>query len=335
MQKKPSALALASAFAAIYVIWGSTYLAIFYALETLPPLVMAGIRHLVAGVILYGWTRMRGASRPSGRHWRSSALIGGLLLLGGNGGVCWAEQYVPSGVAALLITTVPVWMVLLNWLRPGGIRPTLFEVIGLVLGLGGVAVLVGKGDLAGASRVDPIGAMVLVGASLSWAFGSIYSRYVTLPDSPFLATAMQMLSGGALLLIVGLAFGEGSRIAWDQISWRSIAALGYLVFLGSLVAFTAYVWLLRVSTPARVSTYAFVNPAVAVLLGCLVAHEVLTGRMIVASIITITGVALITLSKGKRRQPEPGGTRIERTLSENGVPHSGQRAVAGESPCSE
>src|SRR5688500_4985453 len=283
---------LLAAFAAVYVIWGSTYLAILYAIETLPPFLMAGARFLVAGAVLYGWARLRGVPRPRGLHWRSAAIVGALLLLGGNGGVVWAGQRVPSGLAALLVATVPVWMVSLEWLR-GGTRPTRGVVAGLLLGMAGLAMLIGPGEFAGGRGADTLGAIVLVIASLSWATGSIYSRGAPLPKSPLLTTGMEMLAGGVLLAILGLATGELGRLDVGAATAKSWLSLLYLILFGSLVGFTAYIWLLKVSTPAKVSTYAYVNPVVAVMLGWLFASEPLSLRMLLAAAVIIAGVALI------------------------------------------
>ena len=285
-----------AAFAAVYIIWGSTYLAILFAIETLPPFLMAGSRFLVSGALLYGVARARGAERPERRNWAATAVIGALLLLGGNGGVVWAEQRVPSGLAALLVATVPVWMVTLEWLR-GGLRPTRGVVAGLMLGMAGLTLLIGPGEFAGGRGADTLGAIVLVAASLSWATGSIYSRSAPLPKSPILTTGMEMLAGGVLLTLLGLATGELGRLDLAAASTKSWLALLYLVLFGSLVGFTAYIWLLKVSTPAKVSTYAYVNPVVAVLLGWLFANEPLTLRTLLAAAVIIAGVALITLTK--------------------------------------
>lgn len=291
-----------AAFAAIYVIWGSTYLAIRFAIETIPPFLMGGARFLTAGAILYAFARARGAAPPSRIHWRSAIIIGGMLLLGGNGGVILAEQMVPSGLAALIIATVPLWMVLLNWLRGDGIRPTAGVALGLVLGVTGIALLVGPGGAAGIG-VNPIGVAVLVLASLSWSIGSLYSRRARLPADPLVATAIEMLAGGGLLAALGTATGEVGQIQFAQMSPRSLLALGYLIAFGSLVAFSAYVWLLRVSTPARVSTYAFVNPIVAVLLGWALAGEALTPRMLLAAALIVTAVVLITTRQASANLP--------------------------------
>jgi drug/metabolite transporter (DMT)-like permease len=292
-----SALKLVAAFAILYVVWGSTYLAILFAIDTLPPFSMASVRFLIAGGVLYAWARTAGGSAaPTRPEWRAAAIVGVLLLCAGNGLVVWSETRVPSGVAALLVGTVPCWMVLVDWLRPGGVRPGTAVVMGLLLGLAGLFWLVGPDAILGGGRADLVGAAALVLASLSWAAGSIYSRHSAAPESPFIATAMQMLAGGAALGVLGLALGEPWRFDPGTFSLRSVAAVGYLIVFGSIVAFTAYVWLLRVSTPARVSTYAYVNPVVAVLLGWTFAGEALTVRMLVAAAVIVCGVALITLA---------------------------------------
>jgi drug/metabolite transporter (DMT)-like permease len=293
----PSRLALATAFAIVYVIWGSTFLAILFAIETLPPFLMASARFIVAGSVLYGWARfVNGAAAPTRAHWRGTAVVGVLLLLGGNGLLVWSEQRIPSGIAALLVGTVPCFMVVLDWLRPGGLRPTRLVVAGLLLGLLGLVWLVGPDTLMGGGRADLVGATVVVLGSFSWALGSIYSRHAAAPASPFLSTAMQMLAGGAALLALSILLGEPWTFDARDVSLRSALGLLYLVVFGSIVAFSAYIWLLRVSTPTRVSTYAYVNPVIAVLLGWALAGEALTARVGVAAAVIVSGVALITLA---------------------------------------
>lgn len=305
----PGRLSVAAAFAAIYVIWGSTYLAIKYAVETLPPLMMAGTRFITAGLILYAFVRARGVPSPTLAHWKSTAIIGGLLLLGGNGGVVWAEQTVPSSVAALLITSVPIWMVLIDWLRPGGVRPRLSVAAGVVLGFGGVILLIGSEELAKGQSLDRVGALILVCGSFCWSLGSVWSRSMSLPSSPLMVTAMEMLCGGGMLLASGVAIGEISQVSLDRMTLLSIGSLGYLIVFGSLVAFTSYVWLLKVSTPAKVSTYAFVNPVVAVLLGVTIGREPFGGKTLLASIVILAGVVLITLKpRATLVDPEPART---------------------------
>ena len=292
-----SRLALVAAFAIVYVVWGSTYLAIRFAIETLPPFLMAAARFLTAGMVLYLWARLaRGAEKPGRAQWQAAAVVGSLLLLGGNGLVVWSELRIPSGSAALLGGTTPLWMVSIDWLRRGGVRPTPQVVIGLVLGLVGLVWLIGPGSLAGGEPIDLIGAAAVMVSSLAWAAGSIYQRHALMPASPWLSTAMQMLMGGAGLLVVGVALGELPQVNAASFSLRSVLAFLYLVVFGSIVTFSAYVWLLRASTPARVSTHTYVNPIVAVLLGWALASEPLTLRMLVAAAVIIGGVALITLA---------------------------------------
>lgn len=279
------------AFGAIYFFWGATFLSIRVAIESIPPLSMAGIRFLIAGAILYVWAR-RHHERPSGAQWRAAALIGGLLMLGGNGGVSFSEQFIPSGMAALIVATIPIWIVLLEWLH-GDTRPNLAVLIGLLLGLGGIALLVEHGQATGNSSATLLGIMILLPASIAWAAGSYYSRQVDQPSSPLLATAMQMLAGGAWLCLAGALTGETGALRLDRITPTSALGLLYLIIFGSLLGFTAYIWLLRVSKPAIVSTYAFVNPVVAVFLGWVFFQEPITAQMILAAGIITAGILLI------------------------------------------
>jgi len=308
----PPRAKLLLAFAAVYLIWGSTYLAIRFAIETLPPFLMAGARFMVAGTILYAVARARGAKRPSRVHWITAFVVGALLLLGGNGGVVWAEQRVPSGVTALLVALVPCWMVLLDWARPGGSRPAAQVFIGLLLGLAGLTWLIGPDAIMGGGRVDLLGAAVLGFASLSWAAGSIYSRHSPMPSEPLLSIGMQQLGGGVCLMVFALLVGDLGRLDLAAVSSRSALAVVYLIAFGSIIGFSAYMWLLRVSTPARASTYAYVNPIVAVLLGWALAGEALTARIAVAAAVIVAGVALITTAPKKadlKREPRQRGER--------------------------
>ncbi|HEU4564119.1 MAG TPA: drug/metabolite exporter YedA [Gemmatimonadaceae bacterium] len=306
---KPSRARVLTAFAAVYVIWGSTYLAIRFGIESIPPLLMAGTRFLVAGGALYAWARLRGDERPTRAHWASAFIIGGLLLTGGNGAVTWAEQRVPSGVASLLVATLPLWIVLLEWLRrsrhqgSGRARPPAAVLGGVALGLVGLVVLVGPGLTQGASGgVDPVGAAVLIAGSLSWAVGSLYARRATLPRSGALAMGMEMLAGGTLLLVAAVLRGEPGNFDASAVTTSSVMGLLYLITFGSLIGFTAYVWLLGVAQPAHVATYAYVNPVVAVFLGWAIAGEPITGRTLVAAAIIVGAVALITT--GNRPSPD-------------------------------
>jgi drug/metabolite transporter (DMT)-like permease len=282
-----------TAFAAVYVIWGSTYLGIRLAVETIPPFSMAGSRAITAGAILYAWARWRGAAKPEFSHWRGAAIVGGLLLLGGNGLLSWAEQRVPSGVSALIIGSVPLWMILLEWLWHHGRRPTVGTVSGLVVGFVGLGFLVAPGRLNNTRPIDLSGAAVLLMAAFLWAAGSLYSRRARLPSSQLQAAAMEMLTGGALLMTAGGIMGEWSRFALAHVSTHSWAAWCYLVTFGSLVGFTTYVWLLQVASPAHVSTYAYVNPVVAVVLGRVLAGEQITSRTLLAAAAIILAVVII------------------------------------------
>lgn len=286
-----------AAFASIYLVWGSTYLAIRYAVETIPPFLMGGLRFLISGALLYAWARYRGAERPTRIHWRNALIAGGFLLLGGNGAVVWAEQFVPSGLTALLVSILPFWLVIIEWVRPPRKRPHGAVLVGLVLGFIGIVVLIGPADLGGHGDVRPIGALVLILGSLSWAIGSFYSRDAELPKSGLLTTGMEMLCGGALLVIVGLLSGELSQFDIHRISGASAAGLIYLITFGSLIGFTSYIWLLDKVSPARLGTYAYVNPVVAVILGWAIAGEKLSVRTGIAAAIVICAVALITTAR--------------------------------------
>jgi len=297
-------LRVALAFLSIYTIWGSTYLAIRFAIETFPPFLMAAIRFLIAGSVLYAWTRFRGAQHPTRANWKAATIVGGLLLLGGNGGVVKAEQVFPSGLTAVLITTVPIWMALVELLRKDRIVPTLHVVLGLILGFGGVVLLVGPGDLAGSGGLNPLWAGVLILASLSWAIGSVYSRKASLPRTPLLGSGMEMLTGGALLLVASLVSLEWVGFQPSNLSVLSLVSFIYLVVFGSLIGFSSYIWLLTKTTTARVSTYAYVNPVVAVFLGYFLAGEQLTLRTLLASTVIVIAVVVITTFKSRQAVPD-------------------------------
>lgn len=288
---------LVVAFAAIYLIWGSTYLAMRFADESLPPFLMAGTRFLIAGGLLYVWLRLRGAARPAGIHWRSALVVGALLLVSGNGLVAWSERVVPSSLAALLISTVPIWMALLDWLRPHGRRPSRATLLGLALGFAGIVLLIGPDALSSHSGSVASGGWVLLVvplAALSWAAGSLYSRGAQMPATPLLGTGMEMLVGGVLLYALAVITGEPAQLHPQAITLRSLLAVAYLIVFGSLVGYSAYIWLLRVTTPTRVSTYAYVNPVVAVFLGWAFDNEPLTARTLLAAAIIIGSVVVIT-----------------------------------------
>lgn len=268
-----------------------------FAIETIPPFLMAGVRFVIAGGILYAFVMLRGARAPSRRQWVSASIIGALLLLGGNGAVVWAELRVPSGLVALLVATEPLCVVLIDWARPRGRRPRPGELIGLMLGFTGVVILVSPAELVGGGlQIDSLGAVVVLFAAVSWALGSIYSRHAPAHESAFLMTGMKMLTGGFLLLLAGTAAGEWSRLDVGAISARSWFALAYLIIFGALIAFTAYIWLLKNTTLARASTYAYVNPIVAVLLGWLLVSEPMNSRVVAAAAVIVAGAVIVVRS---------------------------------------
>lgn len=297
-----SRLALVLAFLSVYLIWGSTYLAIRLGVETIPPFTMAGARFGIAGALLHGWARLRGAAAPSPRHWMEAAVSGTLMLLGGNGIVTWAEQWVPSGLAALIISSVPIWMGLFHWMVEPSSRPRRWGMLGLFLGLSGVAILVRPGAGLAPDRHLLIGSFSLIAASAFWALGSLYSRRAQAPSNAALAISLQMLMGSAALLITAVATGEPARFRLSDVSLQSSLSFVYLVLFGSIVGFTSYIWLLRVTTPAKAVTYAYVNPIVAVLLGTTVAGEPIGLRTVFAAVVIIGSVILIT---GERTRTRP------------------------------
>jgi len=294
---------VAAALGIVYLVWGSTYLAIAVADRTLPPLLMLAVRFALAGGLLYAWSAWRGdlaAARPGRREWGAAAIVGGLLLFVDTGGVAWAEQRVASGLTALLIATVPLFTALLDR-TVFGVRLSFGAVAGIAAGLLGVALLVGQ-----SAHIDPVGAAVILGAALAWAAGSAYGRVAPLPKPPFLSAAMQMLCAAAFLAVAGTAMGEVGRVHPAAISVGSAAAFVYLVVFGSIVAFTAYGWLLRSGAPSvLVSTYAYVNPAVAVLLGWGLAGETVGGRELAAGAIIVASVGMLVLAREPHAEAEP------------------------------
>ena len=288
---------LVAGFAVVYLVWGSTFLGIKFAVETIPPFLMAACRFLASGAILYAFLRLRGVAAPTARQWRFGAWTGALLLLGGNGLVTWGQQTVPSGKAALIIATTPLWMVLLEWLLYRGERPSLRVWFGLAAGFGGAGLLVHpSGDASGGTVA---GFVALFAAPLCWSVGSLESRRLRPSEDPILTSAMQMLAGGALMLAVGSLLGEWPALMGRTVSTRSLLALAYLTVFGGIIAFTTYAWLLRVASPTAVSTYAYVNPLVAVLLGWLVVDEAVDARVGVAAFLILGAVLLITLRAKK------------------------------------
>lgn len=298
----PSRARITAAFVAIYVVWGSTYLAIRYAVDTLPPFLMAGVRFVVAGGVLFALTARGRLDGVGWRQWRAAAIVGACMFLGGNGMLSWAEQTVDSGVAALVVASIPVWLMLLEWMAGGG-RPTRRASAGVVLGVIGVAILVLPGQGSPEIRGGPIEFGALIVASISWSVGSLYMRRAPLPPHSGLTTSMQMLGGGAVLLLVGTAVGEWPAVHPSTVSPASVLALLYLVVFGSLVALSAYTFLIRATSPVFVGTYAFVNPVIAVLLGVVVAGETLNAHIVLAGATIVVGVALVmSPSWGARRK---------------------------------
>ena len=291
------------AFAAVYVLWGSTYFFIRIGIETIPPFVLAGIRHIAIGLIFYPLFRFQSKEKPTPAQWRTTIITGLLLLLCGNGALSWAETRVPSGIASLLVATVSLWMVILDWLRPGGVRPGPRVLTGFVLGFAGIALLVGPSHLGGSERVNPVGAVTLILGSLAWAAGSIYSRHHPVPHSPLLGVAMQSLAGGVGLWIVAAITGEIHQFHPAQVTLRSWLAVLYLFSFGSALGFSAYIYILKHSTASRVATYAFVNPVVALFLGWSIGGEPLTLRTLIASGTILAAVLLVILVPHKPAAP--------------------------------
>ena len=303
-----------AAFASIYVIWGSTYLAIKYAVETVPPFFMTGARFLVAGSVLYGWSVVR--ARRGGpdaeprqpvevtlRRWRDAFIVGALLIVGGTALVGWAELSVPSGITSLILATTPLWMVVMESAIESKQAPTPRIIAGVVVGIVGLAVLVGPSLFAGDGDLNLLGVASLALAALAWSLGAMFSRRAAVSASPVRATAMQMVAGALLSVVVGFMIGEHRRLSLDAISPTSMIAIGYLVLAGALVGFTAYLWLMRVSTPSRVATHAYVNPVVAVVLGWAILGESVTARTVAAMAIIVLAVVLIVSAPSRTRSP--------------------------------
>ncbi len=290
------------AFLAVYVLWGSSYISIRVAIESIPPFLMSGTRNVLAGVVLGLWAFKSDAPRPRAIEIRATALTGLLMLCLGNGSVTWGEMFTASGRVALIVSMTPVWFVLIEWLRPGGTRPSPLLLTGLAIGASGVALLVGADAISGTHAPGALIAEVIVlSGSLSWALGSMYSRHAPLPQSNAVASALQMIFAGSYLIAFGGLRGEWSAFHWAQVTPRSMVAFTYLVLGPSIIGYSAFTWLLKVSTPAKVSTYGFVNPVIAVFLGWLVVGEEVTSRMITATLVIVAGVALITWA----RTPQP------------------------------
>jgi drug/metabolite transporter (DMT)-like permease len=307
IKNRKNLIVLVAAFFAVYVFWGSTYLAIKYTIETLPPFLMAGTRFAFAGAILFVWARFtKDYEKPKFEHWKTAAIVGTFLLLGGNGAVVLASHYIPSSMTALLVATEPLFVVMLSWLWLGNARPNWKVAAGLIVGFFGVYLLIsGKSSATDASGYGEwFGyAAVIIGA-LSWATGSIYGLKATTPKSSLLTAGMQMLAGSVSLFAVGLIRGEWATFDPAAVSSNSVFALAYLIVFGSLLGFTAYSWLLKNAQPAMVATYAYVNPVIAVILGWSIAGESLTAQMLVGAFVIVASVILITANKGAKKDDD-------------------------------
>jgi drug/metabolite transporter (DMT)-like permease len=295
-----------TALLAIYIIWGSTYLAIRFAVETIPPFFMAGTRFLISGLILYTWRRLAGDPSPTRRQWRSAAIVGLLLLLGGNGVVSWAEQHVASGIAALIVASIPLWVALIDAVRPHGIKPDWKIVTGLLIGFGGIVLLVwSSGGQSSAEGMTFAGVAALLLAAFLWSLGTLYGRDAEMPKSSLMGTAIEMLAGAAGLFAAATVLGEWKMIDLAAISGRSLLGLAYLIVAGSLIGFTSYSWLIRNAPVSLAATYAYVNPVVAIFLGAWLAKEVINLPIVLSALVIIASVVVINLSKKARPREEP------------------------------
>ncbi|MFZ1041343.1 MAG: EamA family transporter [Anaerolineales bacterium] len=302
------------ALIALYIVWGSTYLAIRFVVETIPPFMSAALRFLISGAILFAWRRMAGDPAPTKQQWISTAIVGAALLLGGNGLVSWAEQRVPSGIAALMVSTIPLWMVVFEAFRPGGAKPSRRAIIGLLIGFGGVFLLIGPAEFSrkATTQFDTLGTIALLCAAFIWAFGSIYTKHADIPKSSLMSTGSEMLTGAVALFIVSAGSGEFNGFHFAAVSMRSWLGLAFLIFVGSLVGFVSYGWLLQNAPISLVSTYAYVNPVVAVLLGSWLASESLTPRILLAAVIIIGSVVFINSGQrpGSKIETKKGSEQV-------------------------
>jgi len=302
-----------SALLAVYIFWGANFLAIRFAVDSIPPFLMSGTRFLVAGGVLYVWLRSTGTQAPDRKYWRSTSIVGLLMLTGGNGCVAWASQWVPSGVTALLVGSIPIWMVLIDAFYPGFPRPKLGTFIGVVIGFTGIAVLLAPGVLAEEHAVvDLLGGVMLLLGALLWAIGSIYDREAHLPESSLMGSSMVMLAGGFGLLLLGTISGEWVQLNFGAISPRSLSGLVYQIMFGSLVGFVAYTWLLHVAPTALVATYAYVVPLIAILLGSSLAQEPFTPHILISAGMILGSLVLVNTKRDVSRP-----VKTTRVLSTN------------------
>lgn len=299
MNQSPTRYKIYLAFASVYLIWGSTYLAIALAIKTMPPFLMAGVRFVFAGALLYGFLRARGPVKTTAKEWLSCGITGTFMLLGGNGGVVWAEQYVPSGLAALLISLLPIWVLLLSPLFGLPRNVTRLKIFGIILGFAGLVLLINPGSIFHSDSLNIPGSIALICATLFWAIGSLYTRKGSFPANKLLSTAMQMITGGTALLIFSGFYGDFAHFNPSAVTTEAVLAFFYLVFFGSIIGYTSYVWLLEHTEPQKVVTYAYVNPVVAVFLGWALNNEPLTGTILLAAVVIIGAVVLILTGNKK------------------------------------
>ena len=290
------------AFSAIYIIWGSTYLAIKYAVEAIPPFFTMGVRSLSAGLILYFWSRFRGNENLREKHLPPLFIIGTLFFLVGHGLLAWAQQHVPSGLAAVLVASEPLWIVAIESFFIRDTRVRLTGVAGLILGFTGIVFLVASTKGITSSGEDIIGSLAIVAGAFSWSIGAVYSRIANLPKSPLLTSGMELIIGGSLLLVTGFILGEGNQLQLSKLPLRSVLSLGYLITFGSVIAFSAYNWLLGHTSATRISTHTYVNPIIAVLLGWLIADEQITFALLIAAFIIIISVYLVLHDQYRMRK---------------------------------
>jgi drug/metabolite transporter (DMT)-like permease len=318
-QEKPVTVKLILAFGATYFIWGSTYLAIKYAVETIPPFLMMGARSLIAGTILYAWSRYRGDQPVKKEHWPSLFIIGVAFFLVGHGLLAWAQKSVPSGLAALIVASEPMWIGLIEAFALRGFTLSLAGGAGLVLGFGGIVLLIAPAKELGAGQIDIMGLLAILLATLSWSGGAVYQRVAKLPRSPILTAGLELIIGGLLLALSGFFLGEFDQVRATAVSLRSLLSLAYLIVCGSLVAFTAYVWLLSVTTATRVATHTYVNPVIAIVLGWAIANEPIGFNTIMATIVIIVSVYLV-LRERTIKQPKPGYKAAKLKVNQESVP---------------
>ena len=314
---RPALLTLIAAFFAIYVIWGTTYLGISFVVETIPPFLAAGIRFMISGAILMMVMVLRGSKLPTLIHWRSAAIVGGLMLLVGNGILSYVEQWVDSGVAALVVGSMPIWVVLLEWLMFRGERPSLQTAIGLTVGFGGLLLLAAPTEQAEATGLNPLGFGLLMIGVFGWAIGGLYSRRAPLPEDTLVGIAAEMFAGGVLLVITSFILGEPR--GWDvsAVSTRSLYSMIYLIVFGAIIGYTAYIWLMKNVDPAKVNTNFYVNPVIAIFAGWLLADETITPQMLVAAAVILLGVAIATtkLNMFRRKTNEPAPAATETSIA--------------------